>query len=125
MKRALGTGAGIWVLAAIAAGALAWLAYTAGRAPDTSVRGYAAFVANRDACYVSPGMTLNALGCRNIAEGEYAIDFSQDLQGSVAVASPAPCCPNSVGAEVSGTREVTVRFFGRPHYPVLVNVLVP
>ena len=124
MRRTLARGAGIWVLAAIAAGALAWLAYTAGRAPQESVRAYAQMVFDGDTCYIAD-LRRNVLGCRQVSTNTYAIDFSEDVAGSVAVATPAPCCPNSLGTSVSGDREVTVRLFGRPHYPGVVSVLVP
>lgn len=125
MRRAVATGAGVWVLAAIAAGALAWLAYTAGRAPEASVRGYAQLVVNGDVCYTDPKNGLNVLGCRQLSANAYAVDFSQSLEGSLAVGTPAPCCPNSIGVGVSGPREVTVRLFGRPRYPALINVVAP
>jgi hypothetical protein len=125
VRRAVATGAGIWILAAIAAGALAWLAYTAGRAPQASVRGYAQVAVDRDTCYIDPKTGLNVLDCEQVRPNAYAIDFSESVQGSVAVATPAPCCPNSVGVGVSGIREVTVRLFGHPRYPGLISVVVP
>ncbi len=118
-------GAPVWALAAVAAGCLVWLAYTSGRVPSPAVRGYADFVVNQDSCYVELKTSLNAFGCRRIAANTFAIDFSESLRGSVAVANPAPCCPNSIAAVVVPDRQVTVRLLGRPHYPALASVVVP
>jgi hypothetical protein len=104
---------------------LALLLLAADQGPNHGARAWAHIRATKGACFLERQQSHNAVSCRRLRPGVYAITFAVSLRNSAPVVSRETCCLGEAGVTLSSDRDVTVAFGPERHFPILAFILLP
>ena len=125
MRERLSSGAPLLLVAAIAAAALLALVVVAALRGADGASAWAYLRVTETDCQIDEARSRNLVRCFRVAPRTYRLVFGRSLEGRVAVATSATCCPGTISADVLPENHVLVALPPETDYPALFAVAVP